>query len=105
MSILERREKSKRVEFAPVPARPDEAEIREWLVAKVARVVGVPTSDVDPALSFVEFGLDSMQSVRLSGDLERWMGYELPPILLYDYPTIDSLARYLAENPAGPTAA
>jgi acyl carrier protein len=113
MRFLKLKKKPKRVESPPVPSRPcwnpatgllDEAVVREWLIAKLARVVGIPMSDVDPALNFVEYGLDSMQAIRLSGDLERWMGFELPPILLYDYPSIDTLARYLAENPPVPAA-
>ena len=105
--------KPKHVETRPIPDGPhldpatgqlDEAVIREWLIAKLAKVVGIPISEVDPALNFVEYGLDSMQAIRLSGDLERRVGFELPPILLYDYPTIDTLARYLAEDRPGPAA-
>jgi acyl carrier protein len=112
MNLLKKK-KPKREESPPVAASPylnpamgllDEAVIREWLIAKLANVVGIPITDVDPALCFVEYGLDSMQAVRLSGDLERWMGVELPPILLYDYPTVDELARYLVESTPGPAS-
>jgi acyl carrier protein len=110
MIFLKKKNQPKHVESPPVPASPyrdratgrlDEALIRQWLIAKLSKVVGIPITDVDPTLNFVEYGLDSMQAVRLSGDLERWMGFELPPILLYDYPTIDELARCLVANPPG----
>jgi len=39
-----------------------------------------------------------VQVARLSGDLEAWLGRELSPSLIYDYPTIESLARHLAEE-------
>ncbi len=34
----------------------------------------------------------------MTGDLEDWLGCELDPTLLYDYPTIDALAWHLAEE-------
>jgi acyl carrier protein len=109
--ILLKKNQPKHVESPLFPASPyrdrttgllDEAVIREWLITKLSQVVGIPITDVDPTSSFAEYGLDSMQAVRLSGDLERWMGFELPPILLYDYPTIDALARCLVANPPVP---
>jgi acyl carrier protein len=36
--------------------------------------------------------------VVLSGDLQTWLEIELDPTLLYDYPTIQSLAEYLVEK-------
>ena len=79
----------------------DEAVIRLWLAGKVAGVLGVTPEEVDPATTFTDYGLDSMQAVRLSGDIETWLGRELSPLLLYDYPSIASLAGYLAENRSG----
>lgn len=76
----------------------DEAVIRAWLASKLAGVLGATPEEVDPACTFTDYGLDSMQAVRLSGDVESWLGRELSPLLLYDYPSIETLARYLAEH-------
>jgi acyl carrier protein len=46
-----------------------------------------------------------MQAVTLTHDLEKWLGRELDPFLLYDYPSVDTLARYLSENLAAASAA
>jgi acyl carrier protein len=34
----------------------------------------------------------------MSGDLEDWVGRKIDPTLLYDYPTIETLAQHLAEE-------
>lgn len=41
-------------------------------------------------------GLDSLGSVELKNALERRAGVELPSTLVFDYPTINALAGYLA---------
>jgi acyl carrier protein len=70
--------------------------IEAWVVARLARLLRVGFPAVDPRRTFAQFGLDSLQAARLSGDLEDWLGRELSPSLVYDFPTIESLARHLA---------
>ena len=92
---------SKPVDPPPSPRHQgplNEAVIQAWLSSKLAGVLGVTPEEVDPACTFTDYGLDSMQAVRLSGDVESWLGRELSPLLLYDYPSIETLARYLAEH-------
>jgi acyl carrier protein len=45
---------------------------------------------------FANYGLSSVAAVSLSGELSDWLGIELSPILAYEYPTVEALARYLA---------
>ena len=71
-------------------------EIEDWIVAYVADLLEIDSEEIDPALPFDRYGLDSSAAVGLTGDLEDWLGIEIDPTLLYDYPTIDSLANYLA---------
>jgi 8-amino-7-oxononanoate synthase len=78
-----------------------EDEIRKWLVASVATVVKMKPEQIDVTQSFDSFGMDSLQAVSLSGDLEEWLGEELSPTLVWDYPSIDLLVRYLAERRNG----
>ena len=49
-------------------------------------------------IPFDRYGLDSSAAVGMTGDLEDWLGKEVEPILLYDYPTIETLARHLSIN-------
>jgi acyl carrier protein len=39
-----------------------------------------------------------LQAVSLSGDLETWLSREISPTVVWDYPTVEQLARYLSEN-------
>jgi acyl carrier protein len=73
-------------------------EISAWLVQHISNETKVPLDEIDPAGSFVSFGIDSMLAVRISSDLEAWLGRKLPPTLLWDYPSIEALSAYLAEN-------
>lgn len=74
-------------------------EIEDWTVAYIADLLEIDPEEIDPALPFDRYGLDSSAAVGLTGDLEDWLGIEIDPTLLYDYPTIDSLAKYLAATP------
>ncbi len=71
-------------------------EIQDWTVAYIADLLEIDPDEIDTALPFDRYGLDSTAAVGLTGDLEDWLGIEIDPTLLYDYPTIDSLAKYLA---------
>ena len=86
------------------PAKPtatkDEqaAEIERWIVHQLSESLNVPEEQIDVRQPFISFGLDSAQAVGLAGDLEEWLGRSLPPTLIWDYPTIESLAAYLASE-------
>jgi acyl carrier protein len=83
------------------PQKSSEAEIREWCVKYLARTLDLPEDTVDPETQFARLGLDSANSVYLIVELEEWLGIELTPDLVFDYPTIAELARHLAGQPAG----
>jgi amino acid adenylation domain-containing protein len=71
--------------------------IESWLVNRVAEALGVSPTDIDVREALASYGLDSVRAVSLSGDLEEWLDRRLSPTLVYDYPTIEALARHLAE--------
>jgi acyl carrier protein len=76
--------------------RPKDREaIQAWLIKRVSAALSLNPDDIDVRETFSSFGLDSRTAVSLSGDLERWLGRRLPPTLVWDYPTIDALARHL----------
>ena len=70
-------------------------QIRTWLIAEIARVVGADPSAIDLRAPFDSHGLSSLDAVMLSGDLERLLGRDLPPTLVYEHPSIEALSRYL----------
>jgi len=82
------------------PAEPSKstAEIQAWLVAHMAKDLKVNPREIDVHAPFAQYGMDSVQAVSMSVDLEEWLGRELPVTLVYDYPTIEGLARHLSRE-------
>ena len=80
-----------------VPARngTSAAAIRDWLVSRIAgRFPADAAIDVREPLA--SYGLKSRDALELTGELEQWLGRRLSPGLIYHYPTIEAIARYLA---------
>ena len=84
-----------------VPENVSESEICSWCMTHVAKTIDNPAIAVTPEASFAEMGLDSASSAYFIVELEEWLGLELPPELVFDYPTITQLARYLVERQGG----
>jgi myxalamid-type polyketide synthase MxaB len=78
----------------------DRGDLEGWLRHRVAELAGLHPSQVDVLQPFARFGLDSRHVLGLSGELEERLGQRLSPVLLYDHPTIASLARHLSGEPA-----
>jgi len=76
----------------------DSAEIQTWIVSYLAEVLEVDPDEIDPTVPFDCYGLDSAVAVGMTGDLEDWLGRNLDPTLLYDYPTVESFAHHLSEE-------
>jgi acyl transferase domain-containing protein len=54
-----------------------------------------PSQVLDPHKPLYEMGLDSLMALDLAQSLGAAIGRGLPPILVFDHPTLDALARYL----------
>lgn len=91
---------------APVPPSPapvpSEQVITDWLVARLATELKIQPSALGTTKTFVSYGLNSVQVVSLSGELETWLDREISPMVLWDHPTIEQLARHLAEYVSTP---
>jgi len=87
-------------EASRAPARPSsplsEADIAAWLVTRLAHESGLDPDELDPGQPFASFGIDSARALLLVGDLETWLGRRVPAIALWNYPTVEALARHLA---------
>lgn len=90
----------------PQPQAVTEQQLRDWLIARLARHAGIPANRVDIDQPFAAFGLDSLTMVTVASELETLLGTALPATLLYDAPTVAGLARHLCREttPAEPNA-
>lgn len=69
--------------------------IAHWLAVYLSGVLKVDLEQIDTAVRFDEYGLDSVKVVEMGGALSRWLGRDIEPDLFYDYPSIDDLSAYL----------
>jgi acyl carrier protein len=74
---------------------PTTVEIQAWIVSYLAELLEVNPEEIDVTKPFERYGLDSSAAVGMTGDLEDWLGIEIDPTLLYDYPTVEALVHHL----------
>lgn len=73
-------------------------EIQDWLASYLAELLEIEPSQIDVTIPFNRYGLDSSAAIGMTSDLEEWLGYELDPTLIYDYPTIEILSESLSQE-------
>ncbi|WP_084483795.1 polyketide synthase Pks13 [Nocardia anaemiae] len=69
------------------------AELREWLRRWVADATGQPIEQITVDRPMEEFGLASRDAIALGGDIEELTGVVLTATIVYQHPTIASLAE------------
>jgi acyl carrier protein len=73
-------------------------QIADWLVERVAATLTIEAASVRYDVAFTDLGVSSLQAVELSGDLQRLTNLTLPPTLVFDHPTIDGAAAFVADE-------
>ena len=78
-------------------------EVLDWLTLKFADWLEVSAAELDSQQPIASYGLDSISAVTLSVQLEEELSVELDTAVLWDRPTLESLAEHLTEklNAAG----
>jgi phthiocerol/phenolphthiocerol synthesis type-I polyketide synthase A len=90
------------VAWSQMPAENILSELEVRMRAILAHELGMPASAVDVDRPFPELGLDSMMAMAVLREAKRLLGFDLSATMLWDHPTISSLAAYLAEMLAPP---
>lgn len=75
-----------------------EAEISDWIAARVAGELNIAPDEVDRNGDLTNCGLDSIAAFTLTGDLAEWLDRDLRATLLWEFPSIQSLAQHLAHE-------
>lgn len=70
--------------------------IASWLVDYLAKELAVAPETIDRRAALTDLGLGSRQAVILAGDLEDWLGRELDATVVYEHPSVEALAAFLA---------
>ncbi|GAB09834.1 polyketide synthase Pks13 [Gordonia araii NBRC 100433] len=74
------------------------AELRDWLREWVSEATGMPVDQISEDRPMEEFGLSSRDAVALGGDIEDKTGVVLTATVVYQHPTIASLAKRIIEG-------
>jgi acyl carrier protein len=74
------------------------AAIQTWLVSRLVDQMDIAPQEIDVQAPFDSYGLDSVVTVSLAGEIEDLLGCRFSPTLLYEYSTIETLAQYLADE-------
>ncbi len=70
-----------------------------YLQTQLAKVMGFGSPDlIDPNDQFGDLGMDSLMAVEFSNRLQTNLGCTVSQTLAFDYPTINALAGYLADQ-------
>ena len=75
-----------------------EAEIREWLIARIAKLAKLEAAHVKADEEFQRYGVSSVRLVEMSGELEDFAGLRVDPTIFWEHPTIDALSRHLGSQ-------
>ncbi len=75
-----------------------EDKIIRFLVQETARLLRMPSADVDVGLSFPELGFDSVEMASLIQKLIELIGENISPSVVFNHPDIERLGRHLVEN-------
>lgn len=73
--------------------------IATWLVNNLAEQLEVEPDEIDKCEPIESYGLDSAQGMIIISRAEKQFGFEISPMLLWHYPTIEALAERLAVEP------
>ncbi|MFC5664581.1 acyltransferase domain-containing protein [Kitasatospora misakiensis] len=77
----------------------DISTITEFLLSRFAELLNVPAGSVDRRAPMHQYGLESVQSVTLAASLSEFLGWRVPATWMWQYPTVDGLARALVDGP------
>ncbi|MBD2770847.1 acyl carrier protein [Iningainema tapete] len=73
-------------------------DLQVWLASFLAEVLGLQPVEIDIQAPFDSYGLDSAQIMIVAHKVGNLLGFQLSPLLVWHYPTIESLSQRLAEE-------
>jgi acyl carrier protein len=82
-----------------VPAAARKPAVRQLAEDVVRRTLDLRSSEeIDPDEAFSDLGMDSLLAVELRNNLSALIEQRLPSTLVFDYPTLQKLARFIEQE-------
>ncbi len=86
------------------PTVPVNSEVlKDWLVNYISRRCDIPANELHADIPFEEFGIDSVQAVEITAELEQQFQIPVEPTALFEFNTIGLLVAHVVV-PCGHTA-
>ena len=82
----------------------DEAAVRRWLVDYLVANNGCSLEHIERGASMHDLGVGSRDAVVLTGLLSEFLGRAVSPVDFWQYPTVDSLAKFLTGGEVDPVS-
>ncbi|WP_164014463.1 non-ribosomal peptide synthetase [Pyxidicoccus trucidator] len=76
-------------------------DVLPWLVARVARLLGVDARELDVDVPLTHFGLDSLRALEVLHAVEEGWRVSLPPALLLQGPSLREVTAWVEQKLAG----
>tara|TARA_R110000824_G_scaffold139589_2_gene304805 strand:+ start:264 stop:626 length:363 start_codon:yes stop_codon:yes gene_type:complete len=78
-------------------------EVQEWIVQWLVDIASVTRESIELDKPFSDYHLDSLTAAEFSDDIHDWLGVEVPITLVWNYPTLADMTRYLSAKSNGKT--
>jgi acyl carrier protein len=91
-----------------MPRQDDEVELpqfRDWLIGRLAYYLNFDPAHLDPTVSLADYGLDSVYSVAVRGDVRDRFGIQLDERIAARNPSVDLLVSIVAASRRAAAAA
>jgi len=87
-----------RQHLVTTPLEQQRALLEVHVCTQISQILGFAPEELDRQTGFFDLGLDSLTAMELKNSLQASLGCSLPSTLAFDYPTVDRLLDYLAEQ-------
>ncbi|MBU3750284.1 MAG: acyltransferase domain-containing protein, partial [Mycobacterium sp.] len=81
---------------------PNEDGVRRWLVDYLVDTLDCSREQIDRGASMHDLGVGSRDAVVLTGRLSEFLGRPVSPVEFWQYPTVDTLARFVTGGEVEP---
>lgn len=82
----------------------DEAAVRRWLIDYLVTNNGCSPEHIERGASMHDLGVGSRDAVVLTGVLSEFLGRTVSPVDFWQYPTVDTLAKFLTGGEVEPVS-
>ncbi len=72
--------------------------IKNWIASWLAKKLELDVNVIETNKPFAEYCMTSILAVNLAQDLGHWLERSLEAIIAWNFPTVDSMASYLADQ-------